>query len=151
MEAPLSTYLPPRHPDPSEPCDLLQALARLDSARPPAEMPPEKTPSPANSQDSHLLDTNALNATASAPEHPSTPISVAASLSTPPCTSSPSGSVAPTTASEGERILAAVTHLEPDRATYLTDLLMQSPEAQTRSLSFISSVIWAPSGSTALT
>ncbi|KAN0124312.1 hypothetical protein V8E52_001961 [Russula decolorans] len=78
------------------------ALARLDSARPPAEMPPEKTPSPANSQDSHLLDTNALNATASAPEHPSTPISVAASLSTPPCTSSPSGSVAPTTASKVE-------------------------------------------------
>jgi hypothetical protein len=52
------------------------------------------------------------------------PISVAASLSTPPRTSSPSGSVAPATASERERILAAVTRLEPDRATDLTDLLM---------------------------
>ncbi|KAN0118278.1 hypothetical protein V8E52_005254 [Russula decolorans] len=102
-EAPLSTYLPPRHPDPSEPCDLLWALARLNSARPPTETPPEKTLSPANSQDSHLLDTNALNATASAPKHPSMPISVAASLSTLPRTSSPSGSVAPATASELSR------------------------------------------------
>jgi len=50
----------------------------------PAITPPVKTPSPANSQDSRLLDPNALNATASAPEHPSTPISVSASLSTPP-------------------------------------------------------------------
>lgn len=95
-----------------------------------AVTPPEKTPSPANSQDSRLLDTNALNATASAPEHPSTPISVAASLSTPPRTSSPSGSVAPATASERERILAAVTRLEPERATGLTDLLMSLPKRE---------------------
>jgi polyadenylate-binding protein len=95
-----------------------------------AVTPPEKTPSPANSQDSRLLDTNALNATASAPEHPSTPISVAASLSTPPRTSSPSGSVAPATASERERILAAVTRLEPERATDLTDLLMSLPKRE---------------------
>jgi polyadenylate-binding protein len=92
--------------------------------------PPEKTPSPANSQDSRLLDTNALNATASAPEHPSTPISVAASLSTPPRTSSPSGSIAPATASERERILAAVTRLEPARAIDLTDLLMSLPKRE---------------------
>jgi polyadenylate-binding protein len=92
--------------------------------------PPEKTPSPANSQDSRLLDPNALNATASAPEHPSTPISVAASLSTPPRTSSPSGSVAPATASERERILAAVTRLEPARAVDLTDLLMSLPKRE---------------------
>jgi polyadenylate-binding protein len=92
--------------------------------------PPEKTPSPANSQDSRLLDTNALNATASAPEHPSTPISIPASLSTPPRTSSPSGSVAPATASERERILAAVTRLEPERATDLTDLLMSLPKRE---------------------
>ena len=95
-----------------------------------AVTPPEKAPSPANSQDSRLLDTNALNATASAPEHPSTPISVAASLSTPPRTSSPSGSVAPATASERERILAAVTRLEPERATDLTDLLMSLPKRE---------------------
>ena len=95
-----------------------------------AVTPPEKAPSPANSQDSRLLDANALNATASAPEHPSTPISVAASLSTPPRTSSPSGSVAPATASERERILAAVTRLEPERATDLTDLLMSLPKRE---------------------
>jgi len=96
-----------------------------------AVTPPEKTPSPANSQDSRLLDPNALNATASAPEHPSTPISVAASLSTPPRTSSPSGSVAPATAaSERERILAAVSRLEPARAVDLTDLLMSLPKRE---------------------
>ncbi|KAI9507287.1 hypothetical protein F5148DRAFT_1206374 [Russula earlei] len=95
-----------------------------------AVTPPEKAPSPANSQDSRLLDTNALNATASAPEHPSTPISVAASLSTPPRTSSPSGSVAPATSSERARILAAVTRLEPARAVALTDLLMSLPKRE---------------------
>ena len=95
-----------------------------------AVTPPEKTPSPANSQDSRLLDPNALNATASAPEHPSTPISVAASLSTPPRTSSPSGSIAPVAASERERILAAVTRLEPARAVELTNLLMSLPKRE---------------------
>lgn len=35
---PLSTYLPPRHPDPLESRDLLRALARVDSARPPAQV-----------------------------------------------------------------------------------------------------------------
>ncbi|KAI0300142.1 hypothetical protein B0F90DRAFT_1629948 [Multifurca ochricompacta] len=95
-----------------------------------AVTPPTKTPSPANSQDSRLLDPNALNATASAPEHPSTPISVAASLSTPPRTSSPSGSVAPATASERERILAAVTRLDPARAVDLTELLMSLPKRE---------------------
>jgi polyadenylate-binding protein len=95
-----------------------------------AVTPPAKTPSPANSQDSRLLDPNALNATASAPEHPSTPISVAASLSTPPRTSSPSGSVAPATASERERLLAAVTRLEPARAIDLTELLMSLPKRE---------------------
>jgi len=95
-----------------------------------AVTPPTKTPSPANSQDSRLLDPNALNATASAPEHPSTPISVAASLSTPPRTSSPSGSVAPAATSERERILAAVTRLEPSRAVDLTELLMSLPKRE---------------------
>lgn len=35
---PLSTYLPPQRPDPSESRDLLRALARVDSARPPAQV-----------------------------------------------------------------------------------------------------------------
>lgn len=81
------------------------------------------SPSPATSQDSRLLDPNALNATASAPEHPSTPLSLSASLSTPPRTSSPSGSVAPG-ASEKERLMAAVSKLEPKNAAEITDLLM---------------------------
>jgi len=81
------------------------------------------SPSPAASQDSRLLDPNALNATASAPEHPSTPLSLSASLSTPPRTSSPSGSVAPG-ASEKDRLMAAVSKLEAKYATEITDLLM---------------------------
>lgn len=81
------------------------------------------SPSPATSQDSRLLDPNALNATASAPEHPSTPLSLSASLSTPPRTSSPSGSVAPG-ASEKERLMAAVSKLDTKYAAEITDLLM---------------------------
>src|SRR6266481_3481813 len=53
------------------------------------------SPSPAASHDSRLLDPNTLNATALAQEHPSTPLSLSVSLSTPPHTSFPSGSVAP--------------------------------------------------------
>jgi polyadenylate-binding protein len=93
---------------------------------------PNKSPSPAASasasQDSRLLDPNALNATASAPEHPSTPISVSASLSTPPRTSSPSGSVPPT--SERDRMLAAISKLESAKQTELTDLLMSLPKRE---------------------
>ncbi|KAK7462686.1 hypothetical protein VKT23_007274 [Stygiomarasmius scandens] len=78
------------------------------------------------SQDSRLLDPNQLAATASAPEHPGTPISGHASLSTPPRTSSPSGSVPPT--SERDRILAAVNKLESSNQEELTDLLMSLPK-----------------------
>ena len=117
--------------DPTKLDDQIQRARSTLAIASSAVTPPEKTPSPANSQDSRLLDPNALNATASAPEHPSTPISVAASLSTPPRTSSPSGSVAPaTTASERERILAAVTRLEPARAVDLTGLLMSLPKRE---------------------
>ncbi|KIJ38954.1 hypothetical protein M422DRAFT_175807 [Sphaerobolus stellatus SS14] len=80
--------------------------------------PPPTSPSPANSQDSRLLDPNA---TASAPEHPSTPVSFSQS-STPPRTSSPSGSVAPLT--ERDRLLAAVSKLDKPNASEITDLLM---------------------------
>jgi polyadenylate-binding protein len=114
--------------DPSKLDDQIQRARNTLASS--AVTPPTKTPSPANSQDSRLLDPNALNATASAPEHPSTPISVAASLSTPPRTSSPSGSVAPTTTSERERVLAAVTRLEPSRAADLTELLMSLPKRE---------------------
>ncbi|KAJ7031961.1 hypothetical protein C8F04DRAFT_670008 [Mycena alexandri] len=89
---------------------------------------PSKSPSPSASQDSRLLDPNALNATASAPEHPSTPISINASLSTPPRTSSPSGSVPPT--SERERIHAAISKLESTRQAELTELLMSLPKRE---------------------
>jgi polyadenylate-binding protein len=115
------------------------------------------TPSPATSHDSRsMYAPNAASsglllspsATASAPEHPSTPISVSASLSTPPRTSSPSGSVLPfvahnngnnissgsgqaggggvgnSTATERERMHAAVARLETSRRTELTELLM---------------------------
>jgi polyadenylate-binding protein len=83
------------------------------------------------SQDSRLLDPNALAATASAPEHPSTPISVNASLSTPPRTSSPSGSVPPT--SERDRMAAAVAKFEnspSETQEKLTDLLMSLPKRE---------------------
>ena len=61
---------------------------------------PTKTPSPPNSQDSRSR------------------------------TSSSSGSVAPTTTSERERILSAVTRLEPSRAVVLTELLMGLPKRE---------------------
>ncbi|KAI0031346.1 hypothetical protein K488DRAFT_52287 [Vararia minispora EC-137] len=92
--------------------------------------PPASSPSPANSQDSRLINPNVLDATASAPEHPSTPISVSPALSTPPRTSSPAPSIAPSAASERERILAAVTRLEPTQASELTDLLMSLPKRE---------------------
>ncbi|KAG6912820.1 hypothetical protein DXG01_011762 [Tephrocybe rancida] len=84
---------------------------------------PSKSPSPSASQDSRLLDPNTLNTTASAPEHPSTPVSVS-----PPRTSSPSGSMPPT--SERDRLLAAVNKLENTRQTELTELLMSPPKRE---------------------
>src|SRR6266481_726992 len=81
------------------------------------------SPSPTASHDSRLLDPNALNATPSAPEHPSTPLSLSASLSTSPHTSSPSGSIAPG-ASEKDHLMAVVVRLKPKNATEITDLLM---------------------------
>lgn len=65
-------------------------------------------------------------ATASAPEHPSTPVSIDRTLSTPPRTSSPAGSVPPL--SERDRIYAAISRLESSRQTDLTDLVMSLPK-----------------------
>ncbi|PFH50621.1 hypothetical protein AMATHDRAFT_144718 [Amanita thiersii Skay4041] len=92
------------------------------------EKSPEKSPSPAVSSDSRSPDSNLHNATASAPEHPSTPVSISASLTTPPRTSSPSGSVPPV--SERDRMLAAVSKIESSRLTELTDLLMSLPKRE---------------------
>lgn len=87
---------------------------------------PSKSPSPSASQDSRQAD--ALNAPASAPDHPSTPISMPASLSTPPRTESPSGSVPPT--SERDRMVAAVSRLESSQLEELTELLMSLPKRE---------------------
>ncbi|KAF8652354.1 hypothetical protein AX16_004384 [Volvariella volvacea WC 439] len=93
------------------------------SVKPSKPPTPQKTPSPSASQDSvTLLD---VNAAASAPEHPSTPISLG---STPPRTSSPSGSVQPLT--ERDRMLTAISKLESTRQTELTDLLMSLPKRE---------------------
>ncbi|TRM63710.1 hypothetical protein BD626DRAFT_569084 [Schizophyllum amplum] len=97
-------------------------------------MRPSKSPSPSASQDSRLLDAQTLNATASAPEHPSTPISANASLSTPPRTSSPSGSVPQPP--ERERVYAAVCRLESTNQDALTDLLMSLPKRERALLLF---------------
>ncbi|KAI0049238.1 hypothetical protein FA95DRAFT_1489682 [Auriscalpium vulgare] len=114
-----------------DPEKLNNQVQRAQSSLSPGKIaPPVKSPSPALSHDSRLLDADALNATASAPEHPSTPVSIAASVSTPPRTSSPSGSVAPATASERERIFAAVSRLEPGQAEELTELLMSLPKRE---------------------
>ncbi|KAG1745279.1 hypothetical protein EDB19DRAFT_1693601 [Suillus lakei] len=77
---------------------------------------------------SRVLDPSALNATASAPEHPSTPISISASLSTPPRTSSPSGSVPPI--SEQDRMAVAVSKFESSRQADLVELLMSLPKRE---------------------
>jgi polyadenylate-binding protein len=80
---------------------------------------PTKTPSPSVSQGSSN-DANALTA-ASAPEHPSTPVTLSSNLSTPPRVSSPSAG-----GSERERIYTKVSKLESDpaKATEITELLM---------------------------
>lgn len=87
---------------------------------------PAKSPSPPASQDSRQAD--ALNAPASAPDHPSTPISMPASLSTPPRTESPSGSVPPP--SERDRMAAAVAKFESSQVSELTELLMSLPKRE---------------------
>ena len=86
---------------------------------------PSRTVSEA-SQDSRILEMN--NATASAPEHPSTPVSVSPSILTPPRTSSPAGSVPPL--SERDRVYAAVAKLESSRQGELTDLIMSLPKRE---------------------
>lgn len=86
----------------------------------------KQTPPRAVSEDSRILEMN--DATASAPEHPSTPVSVSPSILTPPRTSSPAGSVPPL--SERDRVYAAVAKLESSRQGELTDLIMSLPKRE---------------------
>ncbi|KAG2139512.1 hypothetical protein BD769DRAFT_1698241 [Suillus cothurnatus] len=112
-----------------DPAKFAEQIASARNSLKPASTPsPMKSPSPSNSQDSRVLDPSALNATASAPEHPSTPISISASLSTPPRTSSPSGSVPPI--SEQDRMAAAVSKFESSRQADLVELLMSLPKRE---------------------
>ena len=108
----------------AEQVDAARKSLNMSKSSSPAKSP---SPSPAGSQDSRLLD--APNATASAPDHPSTPLSMPATLSTPPRTESPSGSVS-TPQSERDRMLAAVAKLESSQIADLTDLLMSLPKRE---------------------
>lgn len=65
---------------------------------------------------------------ASAPEHPSTPISYATSISDVPRTSSPAGSIM--LGSEKDKLLASVTRLHPAHAAVITDLLLSLPKKE---------------------
>lgn len=119
--------------DPAKLNEQIQSVR--NTLRPSKASTPAKSkspsPSPAASQgdsQSISLDPNAPNATASAPDHPSTPLSMPATLSTPPRTESPAGSVAPT--SEKDRMAAAVNKLEPSRGAELTELLMSLPKRE---------------------
>lgn len=111
-----------------DPSKFAEQVASARAVLKPKTPSPAKSPSPANSQDSRLLDPTQLAATASAPEHPSTPISISASLSTPPRTSSPSGSVPPI--SEKDRMAAAVAKIESSRHGELVELLMSLPKRE---------------------
>ena len=93
----------------------------LDALNEPIALPPT---SRAASTSSTLLDPQTLAATASAPEHPSTPVSFNPSVATPPRTASPTGSFATAAQGEKERLYNAVARLEPQSATEITDLLL---------------------------
>ncbi|PPR06739.1 hypothetical protein CVT24_013048 [Panaeolus cyanescens] len=68
------------------------------------------------------------DATASAPEHPSTPVSLDGSSLAPPRAASPAGSVPPL--SEKDRVFAAIAKLESSRQTELTQLIMSLPKRE---------------------
>lgn len=87
---------------------------------------PSDTRSTSTSQDSRLLNPDQLNATASAPDHPSTPVST----STPARTESPLPPVSTANASERERIFEAVCRFESSHQEELSDLLMSLPKRE---------------------
>ena len=84
------------------------------------EESPSRPLSRATSQDSLLLNNSAA---ASAPEHPSTPISLS-----PARTSSPAGSMPPV--SERDRLFAAIAKFESSRQADLTELIMSLPRRE---------------------
>ncbi|KAI0631139.1 hypothetical protein C8Q77DRAFT_188836 [Trametes polyzona] len=112
-----------------DPAKLSEQVQAAKKSLNPAKSSKSPSPSPAASQDSRLLDAAAPNATASAPDHPSTPLSMPATLSTPPRTESPSGSLAGPQ-SEKDRMFAAVSKLESSQVGELTDLLMSLPKRE---------------------
>lgn len=126
--------------DPERLKDQVEAWKAKNLKPPSVDSPPSQSPAPSAtpSQDSLLANPDA---TASAPEHPSTPISVNAALSTPPRTSSPSGSVPPV--SERDRIYQAVCKLERNNQNELTDLLMSLPKRERAMCLFNSEVLRA--------
>ena len=105
-----------------DPAKLKDQVEHFKSKLPRTESPeesPSRPASQATSQDSRLLDNGAA---ASAPEHPSTPIS-------PPArTSSPAGSMPPV--SERDRLFAAIAKLESSRQADLTELIMSLPRRE---------------------
>lgn len=106
-----------------DPAKLKDQVEHFKSKLPKTETPeesPSRPDSQPTSQDSRLLDGNAA---ASAPEHPSTPVSLS-----PPRTSSPAGSVPPV--SERDRLFAAIAKFESSRQTDLTDLIMSLPKRE---------------------
>ena len=106
-----------------DPTKLKDQVDHFKSKLPRTETPeesPSRPASQATSQDSRLLDNNAA---ASAPEHPSTPISLS-----PARTSSPAGSMPPV--SERDRLFAAIAKLESSRQTDLTELIMSLPRRE---------------------
>ncbi|KAL0579003.1 hypothetical protein V5O48_002998 [Marasmius crinis-equi] len=114
-----------------DPDKLADQIRGIQSNQQESQSNGEETQSRSTSQDSRLLDPNALAATASAPEHPSTPISVNASLmSTPPRTTSPSGSLPPV--SDRDKMLNAVSKFEADasKRDLLTELMMGLPKRE---------------------
>jgi polyadenylate-binding protein len=106
-----------------DPTKLKDQVEHFKSKLPSTETPeevPSRPGSETTSQDSRLLDNNAA---ASAPEHPSTPVSLS-----PARTSSPAGSMPPV--SERDRLFAAIAKLESSRQTDLTELIMSLPRRE---------------------
>ncbi|KAG8910244.1 hypothetical protein FRC01_006439 [Tulasnella sp. 417] len=95
------------------------------------ESPGPAAPRPVVPEESQLLDPASLANTpapASAPEHPSTPLSATGSLSEPARTSSPSGSLL--LGAEKDRLLAAVTRVDAAHAADIANLLMSLPKKE---------------------
>ena len=106
-----------------DPTKLKDQVEHFKSKLPRTETPeefPSRPASQATSEDSRLLDNSAA---ASAPEHPSTPVSLS-----PARTSSPAGSMPPV--SERDRLFAAIAKLESSRQTDLTELIMSLPRRE---------------------